>query len=160
MNEKKPLVAIVMGSQSDKIYMNLASNTLSEFNITHVVQILSAHRTPYETAELASKAETNGIKVIIAGAGFSAHLAGVIAAHTILPVLGVPLPSSPLVGFDSLLSTVQMPPGIPVATFGVGESGAKNAALFAIQIIARENQELAKKLHDYRSEMRTKILNK
>lgn len=159
MNNQKPLVIIVMGSTSDMKYMQTSADALEHLNIPHEMKVLSAHRTPYEVAELASNAERDGVQAIIAGAGYSAHLAGVIAAHTIVPVCGVPLPTSPFQGFDSLLSTVQMPPGIPVATFGAGESGAKNAALFVAAQMARSNPDLADALHQFRSEMREKILN-
>ena len=145
-----PLVAVVMGSSSDWETMQHTVAMLERFGVAHERHVLSAHRTPAETAAFASGAEGRGIEVIIAGAGGAAHLAGVIAAYTTLPVLGVPVQSSALQGLDSLLSTVQMPAGIPVATFAIGEAGAHNAALFAVALLARTDPALAKKLASFR----------
>jgi|SRR5579863_8405634 len=153
----KPLVAVIMGSKSDWEAMRAASDTLTDFGIPHENRVLSAHRTPELAAEFASSAEARGLEVIIAGAGGAAHLAGVTAAYTILPVLGVPMESQSLKGLDSLLSTVQMPAGIPVATFAIGKGGAKNAALLAIAILANKRPELREKLHQFRAEQKRKI---
>ena len=136
-----------------------AAETLNEFEVSHEVRILSAHRTPAETAAYVEEAEARGIEVIIAGAGYAAHLAGAVAAHTTLPVIGVPLDSSPLKGIDALYATVQMPGGIPVATMTIGKAGAKNAALFAIQILSRKEPELVERLKKYRREMKEAILS-
>src|SRR5688572_23329450 len=148
----QPLVAVIMGSKSDWDVMRAASDTFKEFGVPHESRVLSAHRTPEQTSEFASQAEARGLEVIIAGAGGAAHLAGVIAAHTILPVLGVPMESASLKGLDSLLSTVQMPGGIPVGTLAIGKAGATNAALLAIAIIALGDDKLSKQLHDFRAE--------
>lgn len=156
---KPPKVAILMGSRSDADIMLPASETLGKFEVSHEVRILSAHRTPEETAAYVREAEERGIEVIIAGAGYAAHLAGAVAAHTILPVIGVPLDSSPLKGVDALYSTVQMPGGIPVATMTIGKAGAKNAALFAVQILSRKQPELVTRLKAYRSEMKEAVLS-
>jgi len=145
-----PLVGVIMGSKSDWDTMVHADQILSEFGIAHECQILSAHRTPAATAEYASTASSRGLEVIIAGAGGAAHLAGVVAAHTILPVIGVPMQSSALNGLDSLLSTVQMPKGVPVATVAIGPSGAANAGLLAVAILATSRPELRAKLQAYR----------
>lgn len=142
-----------MGSDSDLSVMEEAGKVLGEFGIPFEMTVASAHRSPERAMRLASGAEKKGVEVIIAGAGMAAHLAGVIAAHTILPVIGVPMDSSPLQGLDSLLSTVQMPPGIPVATVAIGKAGAKNAAILAAQIMGRKNPELAKKLHAFKKKM-------
>ena len=152
-----PLVAVLMGSKSDWETMRAASETLAQFGVAHESRVMSAHRTPVLASEFAAKAEARGIEVIIAAAGGAAHLAGVIAAHTILPVLGVPMKSDALNGLDSLLSTVQMPAGIPVGTLAIGKPGATNAALFAIAILANSRPELKKKLRDFRSEQEKKI---
>src|SRR5258708_18514700 len=141
----KPLVYIIMGSKSDWETMKIASTTLAEFGIPHESRVLSAHRTPKETAEYISGAEKAGVQVVIAAAGGAAHLAGVAAAHTVLPVLGVPIESASLKGLDSLLSTVQMPGGIPVGTLAIGKPGAVNAALLAVAILARSRPDLAEK---------------
>lgn len=151
-------VAILMGSKSDAEMMKHASNILSDFGIDCDMRVLSAHRTPEEVRLYVQNAEEQGIEVFIAGAGFAAHLAGAIAAHSILPVIGVPLDSSPLKGIDALYSTVQMPGGIPVATMTIGKAGAKNAGLFAVQILSRKDPELVEKLRQYREEMRQNIL--
>jgi 5-(carboxyamino)imidazole ribonucleotide mutase len=151
----KPLVAVIMGSKSDWAVMRAASDTLTEFGVAHESRVLSAHRTPELASEFASGAEARGLEVIIAGAGGAAHLAGVTAAYTTLPVLGVPMKSEALQGLDSLLATVQMPSGIPVATLAIG--GAKNAALLAIAILANSRPELRQKLHSFRDEQKRKI---
>ncbi|MGB9715857.1 MAG: 5-(carboxyamino)imidazole ribonucleotide mutase [Thermodesulfovibrionales bacterium] len=153
----KPQVLIVMGSESDMPVMEEAGKVLDELGIPYSISIASAHRAPDLTIKLAKKAEKEGIEVIIAGAGMAAHLAGVIASHTTLPVIGVPIDSSPLNGLDALLSTVQMPPGVPVATMAIGRAGAKNAAIFSSEILARKYPEVARKLKDYRKKMSEKI---
>ncbi len=153
-----PQVAVIMGSKSDWDVMRETDATLTEFGVPHEARVLSAHRTPAETAEYATKAEERGIEVIIAAAGGAAHLAGVVAAHTILPVLGVPMESPALKGLDSLLSTVQMPGGIPVGTLGIGKAGAKNAALLAVAILANRHPEYKEKLRAYRSTQSRKVL--
>jgi len=145
-----PLVGIVMGSTSDWDSMRAAAQMLKDFGVAYEARAMSAHRTPDLVAEWAGGAATRGMKAIIAGAGGAAHLAGVVAAHTMLPVLGVPMPSKHLQGLDSLLSTVQMPKGIPVATFAIGEAGAANAALYAIAMLALSDSGLATKLTDFR----------
>ncbi|MFI5114711.1 MAG: 5-(carboxyamino)imidazole ribonucleotide mutase [Terriglobales bacterium] len=142
----KPLVSIVMGSDSDLEIMREAAKTLEEFGIAYEIDVTSAHRSPDRTADYARKAAGRGIRVIIAGAGGAAHLAGVIAAHTTLPVIGVPIPSTSLQGLDSLLATVQMPAGIPVATVAIGRPGATNAGILAAQIIALADATITKKL--------------
>jgi len=153
-----PLVAVLMGSKSDWETMRQAGEILSQFAIPHECRVLSAHRAPVETAEYVSQAEARGIEVIIAAAGGAAHLAGVCAAHTVLPVLGVPMHSAALQGLDSLLSTVQMPAGIPVGTLAIGPAGARNAALLAIAILANSRPELRDALKRFRAEQREKIL--
>ncbi len=153
----KPQVLIVMGSDSDLPVMNEAATILSEFGVHFEKRISSAHRAPKKTALLASEAAGRGIKIIIAGAGMAAHLAGVIAAETILPVIGVPIGGGALGGVDALYATVQMPGGIPVATMAIGKAGAKNAALFAVAIFALSDQELMKKLVTYRQRMAAEV---
>ena len=155
----KPLVAVIMGSKTDWEAMRAASDTLKEFGVEHESRVLSAHRTPELAAEFASNAESRGIEVIIAGAGGAAHLAGVVAAYTVLPVLGVPMESASLKGLDSLLSTVQMPGGIPVGTLAIGKGGAKNAALLAIAILANKRPELRDKIRAFRAEQKKKVLS-
>jgi 5-(carboxyamino)imidazole ribonucleotide mutase len=155
----KPLVAVIMGSKSDWEVMRAASDTLEDFGVAHESRVLSAHRTPELAAEFASGAEARGLEVIIAGAGGAAHLAGVTAAYTTLPVLGVPMESQSLKGLDSLLSTVQMPGGVPVGTLAIGKAGAKNAALLAIAILANHRPELRQKLHKFRDEQKKKVLS-
>lgn len=150
-------VAVLMGSRSDLNVMTEALRILEEFGVAYEARVLSAHRTPDATRAYVSKAEERGLQVFIAGAGAAAHLAGAIAAHSVLPVIGVPLDSSPLKGMDSLLATVQMPGGIPVATMAIGKAGARNAALFAIQILARRDPQLADQLKASRESMRRKI---
>ena len=153
----QPLVGVMMGSRSDWDVMRAASETLAKFGVAHESRVLSAHRSPKLTAEYASTAEERGLEVIIAAAGGAAHLAGVVAAHTILPVLGVPMESAALKGLDSLLSTVQMPAGIPVGTLAIGKPGATNAALLAIAILALKRPELREKLRAFRAEQADKI---
>ncbi len=155
----KPLVAVIMGSKSDWEVMRAASDTLQDFGVPHESRVLSAHRTPELAAEFASGAESRGLEVIIAGAGGAAHLAGVTAAYTTLPVLGVPMESQSLKGLDSLLSTVQMPGGVPVGTLAIGKGGAKNAALLAIAILANHRPELRLKLHQFRDEQKKKVMS-
>jgi 5-(carboxyamino)imidazole ribonucleotide mutase len=145
------VIGIVMGSTSDWDTMKAAAQVLDDFGVPYETKAMSAHRTPQLVAEWAAAAANRGIKAIIAGAGGAAHLAGVVAAHTTLPVLGVPMPSKHLQGLDSLLSTVQMPKGIPVATFAIGDAGAANAALYAVAILALSDSRLAKKLAEFRS---------
>ena len=147
-----------MGSKSDMDVMGEAARILEEFDIPHEMKVLSAHRTPEETSVYARSAESQGIQVLIGGAGFAAHLAGALAAHSTLPIIGVPLDASSLKGLDSLLSTVQMPKGIPVACMGIGKAGAINAGLFAVQILSRSDTALAEKLKEYRKNMRQAIL--
>ena len=149
----KPQVLIVMGSDSDMPVMEDTGKILKKLGISYEMVIASAHRTPERAIRLASGAEEKGIEVIIAGAGMAAHLAGGIAAHTIIPVIGVPIDSPPLNGLDSLLSTVQMPPGVPVATMAIGRAGAKNAAILSAQIIGRKVPEVALRLKDYKKKM-------
>jgi len=155
--ESKPLVAVVMGSKSDWDTMRHADDTLSEFGIDHECRVISAHRSPSLAAEFGSTAETRGVEVVIAAAGGAAHLAGVLAAHTTLPVLGVPMKSDAPNGLDSLLATVQMPGGIPVGTLAIGKPGAINAALFAIAILANSRPALRQKLHEFRAAQEKKI---
>jgi len=152
-----PLVAVIMGSKSDWETMRHADEMLTQFGVPHESKVMSAHRTPALTAEYTAEAEARGIEVIIAAAGGAAHLAGVVAAHTVLPVLGVPMESPALKGMDSLLSTVQMPAGIPVGTLAIGKPGAINAALLAVAILANTRPDLRKKLHDFREEQARKV---
>jgi 5-(carboxyamino)imidazole ribonucleotide mutase len=153
----KPLVAVMMGSKSDWETMRHADQTLTDFGVPHENLVLSAHRTPTQTAEYAASAESRGVEVIIAAAGGAAHLAGVIAAHTVVPVLAVPMTSA-LNGLDSLLSMAQMPGGIPVGTLAIGNAGAKNAALLAIAILANSRPELRQKLHRFREQQAESVL--
>ncbi|MDE3158543.1 MAG: 5-(carboxyamino)imidazole ribonucleotide mutase [Acidobacteriota bacterium] len=153
-----PLVVVVMGSKSDWETMRQADEVLAKFEVPHECRVLSAHRTPVETAEYVNQAESRGVEVIIAAAGGAAHLAGVCAAHTVLPVLGVPMESSSLKGLDSLLSTVQMPAGIPVGTLALGPAGARNAALLAVAILATSRPDLREKLRRFRADQREKVL--
>jgi len=150
---KKPIVSVIMGSDSDLGTMEETVALLRRFGISHEVKVLSAHRSPGITATFASKARTRGIKLIIAAAGGAAHLAGVIASHTTLPVVGVPMDTKSLKGIDSLLATVQMPSGVPVATVAIGKAGAKNAAILAAQILSLNNTELQKKLKTLKKEL-------
>ncbi|MBP8136757.1 MAG: 5-(carboxyamino)imidazole ribonucleotide mutase [Candidatus Eisenbacteria bacterium] len=149
----KALVGIVMGSESDRAVMEEAAKVLADFGVGSEVAVRSAHRTPDAAAKWARTARARGLRVLIAGAGGAAHLAGAMAAHSRLPVLGVPLASSPLGGFDALLSTVQMPPGVPVGTLGVGGWGARNAAHLALRILAVSDSALARKLEDHADAM-------
>jgi phosphoribosylaminoimidazole carboxylase PurE protein len=146
-------VGIIMGSDSDLKTMEKAAEVLKEFGIPYYLTVASAHRTPERVAEIARRAETENWKILIAGAGMAAHLAGVLAAHTVIPVVGVPIDSSSLNGLDALLSTVQMPGGIPVATMGIGAAGARNAGLFAVKVLAVHDADLRKKLGAYREKM-------
>jgi 5-(carboxyamino)imidazole ribonucleotide mutase len=152
------VIGIVMGSTSDWETMKAAAKMLDEFGVPYEAKAMSAHRTPHAVAEWAATAQKNGMKAIIAAAGGAAHLAGVVAAHTTLPVLGVPMPSKHLQGLDSLLSTVQMPKGIPVATFAIGDAGAANAALFAVALLSLSNSELQKKLTEFRRKQTEAVL--
>ncbi|HZQ71877.1 MAG TPA: 5-(carboxyamino)imidazole ribonucleotide mutase [Burkholderiales bacterium] len=152
------MIGIVMGSTSDWETMKAAAKVLEEFGVPYEAKAMSAHRTPHAVAEWAANAQKNGLKAIIAAAGGAAHLAGVVAAHTTLPVLGVPMPSKHLQGLDSLLSTVQMPKGIPVATFAIGEAGAGNAALFAVALLALSDEGMKKKLADFRARQTESVL--
>jgi 5-(carboxyamino)imidazole ribonucleotide mutase len=156
----KPLVGIVMGSDSDWPTMEHAARQLTAFGIPYEARVLSAHRTPDQAVRFAEEAQGKGMRCIIAGAGGAAHLAGVLAAKTTLPVLGVPMPSKHLQGLDSLLSTVQMPAGIPVATFAIGDAGAANAALFAVAMLAGTDAALAEKLRAFRKTQEEKVLAK
>ena len=158
MTEAAPLVGILMGSKSDWETMQHARDTLNSFEIGCECRVLSAHRTPDEAAEYVQSAEGRGIEVLIGAAGGAAHLAGVVAAHTVLPVLGVPMKGWALDGLDSLLSTVQMPRGIPVGTLAIGKAGAVNAALLAIAILGVKRPELRDRLRAYRAEQRETIL--
>ena len=153
MTEDRVLVGVIIGSKSDWETMSQADAILTEFGVPHECRVLSAHRTPALTADYASTAASRGLEVIVAGAGGAAHLAGVVAAHTILPVIGVPMQSSALNGLDSLLSTVQMPKGIPVATVAIGPSGAANAGLLAVAILATSRPELRARLQAYRDKL-------
>ncbi len=150
-------VAILTGSKSDLPVMEEAAAMLRQFGVQFEMRIMSAHRTPEEAMAFTRAARDNGFSMIIAGAGMAAHLAGVIAAHTTLPVIAVPIASSTLGGLDALLAMVQMPPGVPVATMGIGKPGAKNAALLAVEILALSDEGLAKKLDQYRTDMRRTV---
>ncbi len=152
MSEAKPVVGIVMGSSSDWEVMQHAVAMLKDFGVPHEAQVISAHRMPDQMFEYAKSARSRGLRAIIAGAGGAAHLPGMVASQTIVPVLGVPVPSKYLRGEDSLLSIVQMPKGIPVATFAIGEAGAANAALSAIAILSADDAELAEKLLNFRAQ--------
>lgn len=155
-----PRVGIVMGSDSDLEVMKEAATALKQFEVSFEMTIASAHRSPKRAAEFASSARKRGLKVIIAGAGHAAHLAGAMAAHTSLPVIGVPIDSSRLQGLDALLSTVQMPPGMPVATMAIGKSGARNAGILAVQILSVCDPELAKRLEAYKRQMAENVEQK
>ena len=154
-----PRVLIVVGSVSDKDVIESTISTLKQFKIPFQVRVSSAHRTPERTTELARNAESRGIRVIIAAAGWSAGLPGALAAETVLPVIGIPVPSSVLLGMDAMLSMVQMPPGVPVATVAVGKGGAKNAALLAIQILANEFPELKEQIRSYKQKMAQEVVS-
>lgn len=153
----KPLVAIIMGSDSDWPVMKNAAQMLADFGVPYEAKVVSAHRTPDLMFAFAENAQKNGYQIIIAGAGGAAHLPGMVAAKTTLPVLGVPVPSKHLQGQDSLLSIVQMPKGIPVATFAIGDAGAANAGLFAVSILANQDEALAKKLAEFRAKQSEKV---
>ncbi len=155
--KQKPLVSIVMGSQSDLDTLQETAKALKEFDIPYEMRVISAHRTPDAAREFALSAEERGIRIIISGAGKAAHLGGVMASLSLLPVIGVPMKTSDLGGLDSLLSTVQMPGGIPVATVAIGKSGAKNAGLLAVAILAQQDKSLRGRLADYRKEMTDKV---
>lgn len=156
----KPKVLIVMGSDSDLAVMEKTAEVLDGFKIPYKMTVSSAHRTPDRTLKLIKSSEQSGVEIIIAGAGAAAHLAGVIASHTTLPVIGIPIDSSPLNGIDALYSTVQMPPGIPVATMAVGKAGAKNAAIFAAQILGLKDSRIARALKEYRKKMAREVEKK
>ena len=152
------MIGIVMGSTSDWETMKAAAKMLEDFGVPYEAKAMSAHRTPHAVAEWAEGAKKRGLKAIIAAAGGAAHLAGVVAAHTTLPVLGVPMPSKHLQGLDSLLSTVQMPKGIPVATFAIGDAGAANAALLAVALLALSDEKLDRKLSEFRARQTEAVL--
>ncbi len=158
MSDDKPLVGILLGSKSDWETMRAASETLGHFGVAHESRVLSAHRTPQATASYVSAAEGRGLEVLIAAAGMAAHLAGAVAAQTVLPVLGVPMEGGALKGLDALLATVQMPGGIPVGTLAIGRAGATNAALLAVAILANKRPELRQKLRAFREEQAAKVL--
>ena len=153
-----PLVGVIMGSRSDYAVMRAAAEMLREFGVAHEVRVVSAHRTPELMFEYAGAAQKRGLRVIIAGAGGAAHLPGMVAARTVLPVLGVPIAATALQGFDSLLSIVQMPKGVPVGTLAIGAAGAANAGLLAVQILATTDPALQKKLAAWRAERRDEVL--
>src|SRR5688572_19609102 len=157
MSDERPLVAVIMGSKSDWETMRHADEMLAAFGVPHECRVVSAHRTPVLMAEYASAAESRGIQVIIAAAGGAAHLPGMVAAHTVLPVLGVPVESRTLKGVDSLLSIVQMPRGVPVGTLAIGSSGAANAALLAIAILSNHDAALRERLRAFRAEQEQKV---
>jgi 5-(carboxyamino)imidazole ribonucleotide mutase len=157
MEDKKPVVAIIMGSDSDWPTMTHAAQMLADFDVPYEAKVVSAHRTPDLMFQFAENAKAEGYQVIIAGAGGAAHLPGMVAAKTTLPVLGVPVSTKNMQGLDSLLSIAQMPKGIPVATFAVGDAGAANAGLFAISILANHNAELAKMLNEFRVKQTAKV---
>jgi len=158
--ENKAAVGIVMGSDSDLGVMKATTSILKQFEVPYEITVASAHRSPGRAAEFATTAWDRGVRVIIAGAGHAAHLAGAMAAHTSLPVIGVPIDSSCLQGFDALLSTVQMPPGIPVATVSIGKSGARNAGILAVQILALADATLQAKLKEFKADMAEKVAQK
>ena len=157
IKRSKPLVAVIMGSRSDWATMQHCAERLTEFGVPHIAEIVSAHRTPDKMADFAKGARKAGIEVIIAAAGGAAHLPGMVAAHTTLPVLGVPIESAVLKGVDSLLSIVQMPAGIPVGTLAIGKAGAANAALLAVAILANARPELRERLRRFREEQTAKV---
>jgi 5-(carboxyamino)imidazole ribonucleotide mutase len=157
--QEEPMVAVIMGSKSDWETMRHADEVLTRFDVPHECRIISAHRTPGLMAEFAAAAELRGIEVIIAGAGGAAHLPGMVAAQTLIPVLGVPVESHALKGMDSLLSIAQMPGGIPVGTLAIGKAGAINAALLAVAILANSRPDLREKLRKFREEQTAKVMN-
>jgi phosphoribosylaminoimidazole carboxylase PurE protein len=154
---EKPIIGIVMGSASDRPIMEEAARILERFGVLYEMIVASAHRSPERTREYARTAQERGLQIIIAGAGGAAHLAGSIAAETVLPVIGVPIDSSPLQGMDALLATVQMPAGVPVATMAVGKAGARNAGILAVQILALHQPELLEKLLAYKKELASQV---
>jgi len=156
----KPKIAIVMGSDSDYPYLEGLLKLLKDFRITHEVTVSSAHRSPDRTHRYAATLEERGIQAVIACAGAAAHLAGVLASHTILPVIGVPIDSSPMKGLDALLSTAMMPSGVPVATMGIGKAGATNAGILAIQILARSDPELVRRLKEHKKMLADRVEEK
>ena len=160
MTNKTTDVAIIMGSDSDLPIVEAAFPILESFGVNYTKNVLSAHRTPHAVIDFINKSESNGCKVFIAAAGMAAHLAGALAAHTTKPVIGIPIESGGMGGIDSLLSTVMMPPGVPVATVAVGKSGAKNSAILAVQILATGNDALSSKLDDYKENMKNEVLEK
>ena len=153
-------VAVIMGSDSDLPVVEAAFPIFDKFGINYTKNVMSAHRTPHDVIEFIKNSENNGCKVFIAAAGMAAHLAGALAAHTVRPVIGIPIESGGMGGIDSLLSTVMMPPGVPVATVAVGKSGAKNSAILAIQILATSNDELQQKLINFKEDMKNEVLEK
>ena len=153
-------VAIIMGSDSDLPIVEAVFSILDSFGVNYTKNVMSAHRTPHDVIEFIKNSENNGCKVFIAAAGMAAHLAGALAAHTVRPVIGIPIESGGMGGIDSLLSTVMMPPGVPVATVAVGKSGAKNSAILAIQILATSNDELQQKLVNFKEDMKNEVLEK
>ena len=160
MTSKTTDVAIIMGSDSELPIVEAAFPILESFGINYTKNVLSAHRTPHAVIDFINKSESNGCKVFIAAAGMAAHLAGALAAHTTKPVIGIPIESGGMGGMDSLLSTVMMPPGVPVATVAVGKSGAKNSAILAVQILATSDENLSSKLEDYKENMKNEVLDK
>jgi len=159
-SDHSPMVGIVMGSDSDLPVMQASADALKSFGIPYEMTVASAHRSPARAADYAATAQDRGLKTIIAGAGHAAHLAGVLAAHTILPVIGVPIDSSCLKGWDALLATVQMPPGIPVATMAIGKPGARNAGILAAQMIALVDPQVAQQLTDFKAKMADQVAEK
>ncbi len=157
---KKPVVAIIMGSDSDLPVMREAAKVLEEYDIGYEIKILSAHRSPDDVKRFVTSARSKGLKVIIAGAGGAAHLAGVAASHTTLPVIGVPMETKELKGIDSLFSTVQMPSGVPVATVTIGEAGAKNAAILALEILSLSDRRIEKRLADFKKRLAESVRKK
>ena len=160
MAENSIDVAVLMGSDSDLPIVNEVFKIFDDFGVNYTKSVLSAHRTPHQVIELIKNSESNGCKLFIAAAGMAAHLAGAVAAHSLKPVIGIPIESGGLGGLDSLLSTAQMPPGIPVATVAVGKAGAKNSAILAVQMLAISNSDLAQKMSDYRKNMTNEVLEK
>ena len=158
--KRSPQVSVLMGSESDLSVMNAAARILAEFGVPYELSITSAHRSPAWTRQYLKRAEAKGVEVIIAGAGGAAHLAGTLAAHTRLPVIGVPIDSSSLKGLDALLSTVQMPAGVPVATMAIGIAGAKNAGILAVQILARGNKKLINKINAFKLKLEKEVEEK
>lgn len=160
MSDTNLEVAVIMGSDSDLPVVEAAFPIFEKFGINYTKNVMSAHRTPHDVIEFIKNSENNGCKVFIAAAGMAAHLAGALAAHTARPVIGIPIESGGMGGIDSLLSTVMMPPGVPVATVAVGKSGAKNSAILAIQILATSNDELQQKLVNFKEDMKNEVLEK